>query len=343
MIYTVTGKEKADTVDWVAVGRPEEIIISPGHTEPILFSGIDGANKKVVIRGGSVTVPSNLSYGLKFDNCRNFRLTGTHVKGGNIGITCEKRSTDFEIDHCEVSGTGFAGIMAKDDGEKRTDPNPFVMQNVSIHHNYLHDTGGEGVYIGNSSYLKGHDLKHVHVFKNTFKNTGLESIQLGNCIEGAKIYKNTIDNYGTKNEKFQNNGVQVGEGTGGLCYRNVIRSGTGNGIIVLGIADNIIHGNVILYAGENGIYCDDRISLGTGFKFTGNIIVKPKVDCFGIQANKGLQNEITNNLFVLPGSFGVMPTRDSFLNKGTDVIVKESDNLRSMDEQLAGFLIAKYS
>lgn len=325
----------------------DTILLSSRNTysQPLHFIGV--RNCEITVDGPvNISVSKDLSYALKFDDCKNFWLTGVNkrlkLSGGNIGIAIEKRSTDFEIEHVEVSDCGFAGVMAKDDSAKRTDADPFVMRNVKIHHCKIERTGGEGLYIGNSSYLKGHDLENVELYSNTFKDTGWDSIQLGNCIKGASIHDNTIDNYGTKNERFQNNAIQLGEGTGGLCFRNIIRKGTGNGIIVLGLGDNNVYDNVILNAGENGIYCDDRVTPGPGFKFIGNIIVSPRVDCIGIFANKGLLNEARNNQLVLPGSFGVMPTRDSFLNKGADVLVKDVNNLRSRDEQLAGFLLAKF-
>lgn len=345
MSYTVPSH--SNIVDFTEIGSPDSIILSAKniYSKPLRFLNLRDC--EITVDGPvTVTVPKEFSYNFKFENCKSFRLAGDDqlkLSGGNIGVAIEKRSSNFWIDHVTIVDSGFAGIMAKDDSAKRLDLEPFVMRNMKIYKCTIERTGGEGVYIGNSSYLKGHDLEDVEIYSNTFKDTGWDSIQLGNCIKGASIHDNVIDNYGTRNERFQNNAIQIGEGTGGLCFRNTIRKGTGNGIICLGIADNNVYDNVILNAGENGIYCDDRVSIGMGFKFIGNTIVKPRVDCLKIEANKGLQNEVRNNLLVLPGSFGILPTRDSFINKGADVIVKDVNNLRSRDEQLAAFILAKFA
>lgn len=346
MTYTVTAG--TNKVDWVAIGSPDEIIIPVGHTTPLHFIGIRGSrNNPVFIYGGSVTVPLTNSYGIKFDNCQNFKLR-TSVKGGHIGISVEKKSTDFELDTCEVSGTGFCGVMAKDDTAPR---GTFTMQNISIHDCFVHDCGltkeGDGKYKGEGLYIGGtaatsHDLRNVKVFRNRILNTKWDGMQVGQGIEGVEIHHNRIENYGLAKEPVQSNGIQIGNRTGGECYENLIMNGSGNGIIVLGDATNIVYRNMIISAGENGIFCDDRESVGTGFKFMDNVIVSPKLDCLKIQANKGLLNEARDNVFIRPGSL-VIPGRDNFVNKGSDVILKETNNLRSMDGSLAAFLIAKYS
>lgn len=349
MTYTITGKEPKDVIDWVAVGRPEEIVIPEGHAEPINFVNILGSKfDPIIIHGGTVTVPINLSFGVKFDNSRFFLFTGTRVVGGNLGVSCDKKTSDFELAHLEVSFSGFCPIMCKDDGSQR---GAFTMENVSIHHCTVHDSGqtkhadgeykGEGMYIG-STAPNGHDLRNISIFNNVIFNTKWDGLQLGQGVEGCEIFNNVISNFGTANKEPQNNGLQIGNRTGGKCYNNTIKRGSGNGIIVLGDATNEIYDNKILEVGGNGIFCDDRESVGKGFNFTRNIIVSPGLDCIKIMANRGLLNSIHHNRLIRPGSFGV-PKRDAFINKSPDSLVDDYENQRSMDEALASFLIAKYS
>lgn len=117
------------------------------------------------------------------------------------------------------------------------------------------------------------------------------------------MYSNRVENYGTENAYNQNNGIQIGVGTGGLCYNNLIKSGTGNGLIVLGLADNIVHDNVIVNAGAAGIYCDNRYSPGPGFQFINNTIVNPKTDGIRIYAEYNWNNVVINNIIANPGAY----------------------------------------
>jgi hypothetical protein len=275
--------------------------------------------------GGTATLnATGLSYALKFSNSRYFRLTGGNISstygvkiiGGHIGIALESLSTNFEVDHIEVGNSGFAGIMAKTDPtcDNATIRGNFLMTNVSLHDNYVHDCGGEGFYIGNSFYKSGmntscgtrlpHEIHYLKLFNNKVRNAGWEGIQVGCATKGAAIYDNYVENSGAKNVASQNNGVQLGEGTGGAFYNNFIKGAFGNGLIILGLGDNMVHNNIIANAGASGIFCDDRVTTGTGFKFINNTIVNPKQDGIRLYADVAtLSNVIINNIIVNPGSY----------------------------------------
>jgi hypothetical protein len=236
------------------------------------------------------------------------------------------------VDHVEVFNVGFAGIMAKTDPtcDDATIRGNFTMHDISLHHNYVHDTGGEGFYVGNSFYNEGvnntkcgvrmpHAIEGVKIFNNVVKNSGWEGIQVGSATVGAAIYNNTIENYGTKNVNNQRTGLQIGEGTGGLCYNNYIKSGPGNGMVVLGLGDNVIHDNVIVNAGSHGIFCDERYTPGPGFKFLNNTIINPSLDGIRLYADLVPMNVIMNNIIVKPGSYGTYAaprtTADAYVYK----------------------------
>lgn len=292
----------------------------------LIFRNIVGTpDNPIIIRncGGIARVNgTGLAYAIKTENSKDFRITGGNdhdvygisITGGRMGITLDRLSTNFEVDHVEVLDAGFAGIMAK------TDPNcddatirgNFVMEKVFFHHNYIDGAGGEGFYVGNSFYegmnrdcglRLPHEIHIVKIFKNIIKNPGREGIQLGCATRGAKVYDNIIENYGVANLRHQNSGMQLGSGTGGICYNNLIENGTGNGLIVLGLGDNVIYNNVIVNAGDLGIFCDERISPGPGFKFINNTIINPKTDGIRIYAEKVPMNVIRNNVIVNPGAY----------------------------------------
>ncbi len=321
----------------------------------IHFKNLTGTSSNpIVIRncgGTAVLNGTGMSYGVKFDNCKYFRFTGGGTTGqygikitsGHIGLSAEYLSTNFEIDHVEASGAGFAGFMAKTDPtcDAATWRGNFTMYNVSIHDNYVHNTGGEGMYIGNSFYDSGvktscgtkypHEIHSVKIFNNRVAYSGWESIQVGCATVGADIHDNTIENYGTKNVTSQNNGVQIGVGTGGKFYKKFINKGTGNGLIVLGIADNLIHDNIIANAGAHAIFCDDRVTTGTGFKFFNNTLINPKLDGIRLYADHVEMNVVINNIIVNPGSYTTYTyprkSQDAYIYKlSSSVKVQASNN-----------------
>lgn len=315
----------------------------------------------IIIRnfGGQVRIVADDKWhAIKTEKSKYFRITGgtvsgqygIHVEGGEMGLKLDGLSTNFEVDHVEVANSGFAGIMAKTDPtcDDATIRGNFTMYDVSLHDNFIHDTGGEGFYVGNSFWdgmdrtcgkRLPHEIKGLKIYNNIVKNTGWEAIQVGCAIEGSEIYNNAIENYGTVNKQHQNNGIQIGIGTGGLVYNNLIKKGTGNGMIVLGTGDNIIYNNIIVDAGSNGVFCDERYTPGEGFKFVNNTIVNPAKDGIRLYAEKVPMNTIINNIIVNPGTYGSYrysrTNDDAFVYLSSkNIRIKKSNNLfaKSVDE-----------
>lgn len=318
-------------------------------------------DKPFIIRncGGPVkVVATNKWHAIKTGNSKHFRITGgsapgvygIHVQGGEMGLKLDGLSTNFEVDHVEISNQSFAGIMAKTDPtcDDATIRANFTMYEVSLHDNYVHDTGGEGFYVGNSFWdgmdrecgkRLPHEIKGLKIYDNIVNNTGWEAIQVGCAIEGAEIYNNTITNYGTVNRQYQNNGIQIGSGTGGLVYNNLVKNGPGNGLIIMGTGDNVIYNNIIVNAGSNGIFCDERYTPGEGFKFINNTILNPKNDGIRLYAELVPMNTIVNNIIANPGSYnsyqGNRTTDDAFVylvNSDVNVIMDNNLFVQSVDE-----------
>ena len=294
----------------------------------LLFRNIVGTVENPIIikncDGTAIVDGTGLAYSIKTEYSKYFRITGgdannsygIKVTAGHIGISLDKLSTNFEVDHVEVQNVGFAGIMAKTDPtcDDATIRGNFLMKNVNIHHNYVHDTGGEGFYVGNSMWDGAntscgprlpHEIHNLRIWSNIVKNSGWDGIQVGCASRGARIYNNSIENYGMLNIAGQRNGMQLGGGTGGYCYGNLLNQGTGNGLIVLGLGDNIIYNNIIVDAGESGIFCDERNTPGPGFQFINNTIINPKHDGIRIFAELVPMNVIKNNIIVNPGNYSL--------------------------------------
>lgn len=317
------------------------ICLKAGNTyKNIVFRNIRGtADAPIIIRncGGTVTLNgAGTGCTLKTENSQYFRITGgsgttygIKISGGHQGMQLEKLSSDFEIDHLEIANTGFAGIMAKTDPtcDNATIRGNFVMRNVSFHHNYIHHTGGEGFYVGHTFYVKGvstscgvrypHIIEGVKIYNNVVQYSGWEAIQVGSSPKGLEVYNNRIENYGVKNVQYQNNGVQFGEGAPGKFYGNLIKSGPGNGLIIMGNAENFAYNNVIINAGQDGIFCDERTAIGAGFKFINNTIINPGKNGISVYAEMVPMNIVQNNIIVNPGYF----TRYVYPRTGNDAYV----------------------
>lgn len=278
--------------------------------------------------GGQVEIGDpTWHYGCVIGKSAHFILTGTgdpqYEYGIRINQTKEGASglaigaSDFDVNHIEVSHTGFAGIMAKIDPNCDTGSwqEHFLMQNVSFHHNYVHDTGGEGMYIGFTGSAKNmncdgkelliqpHNIENIKVYKNKIENTGWDGIQVARAVKNCEIYDNQVLQYGIKNENWQKAGIVIGGGTTGKLYNNIIHTGTGGGIHVFGAGENLIYNNIIIDAGEDGIYCrnlyqDEEKKFG--YVFINNTIIHPKRYGFKAQNLPNPINRFYNNLIIQP-------------------------------------------
>lgn len=341
--------------------RPGSVICLKSGTnyKNLKFTNLNGtASKPIIIKncGGKVTINTSATFAIKTNASRHFRITGSgdrryehgiELRGASsLGLTLDLLSTDFEVDHLEIHRVGFAGIMAKTDPKcgKPYNRGQFTMRHVKIHDNYIHDTGGEGIYLGNSFYAKGrksscgtlmpHEVHNAKIYNNTIKHTGWDGIQIGSATRGCEVYNNTVENYGTKGNNTHGNGIQLGEGTGGKCYNNTIKNGKHSGIIALGMGDNLIFNNLIINPGEFGAFIDSRppASSGDGFKFVNNTVINPRQNGVRIYAKQSnLRNKVKNNILV-GGSEAVRLLHSGITN------TQVANNFETRDINKVGFV-----
>jgi hypothetical protein len=364
--YTVQPSEWF--VDGKDIAAGAVICIPAGTRGALLLKNFKGTAEKpiaIINKGGKVTfnVDAKSSYAFKTQNCQYFKIMGNgdaavkygfDVSGGNISMTMDDLSSDFEIANVEVRNSGFAGIMAKTDPtcDVATQRGHFIMKNVSIHDNYVHQTGGEGFYIGNSFYADGvslecgkvlpHDVTNIKLYNNLVDSTGAEGIQVGSAISGCEVYGNTVIHPGISPfAAAQNNGIQIGEGTGGKCYNNLVKGAPGNGIIVLGLGDNVVYNNIIINSGEHGIFADSRYTPGPNYQFINNTIIKTGRDGIRLNSATILMNTVINNVIVSPGSGQYVKTNNSGVKltasnnyTGTDVSAVKFKNYSADDFHL---------
>ncbi|WP_240163684.1 right-handed parallel beta-helix repeat-containing protein [Spirosoma taeanense] len=316
---------------------------APGN--PITFVNCDG----LVDLNSTQTTQS----GLNVQASRYFRITGTgdsrypygiKVSGTGKDATAMNilaKSSDCEIDHVEIASAGFAGIMVKTDPkcDPLTQRGGFIMYNVKIHENYVHDTKGEGFYIGHSNWGNGvylncdgtqitvypHEIIGLELYNNITDHTGAEGIQFS-CSIDAQVHHNTVTYAGVSPFGVnQDNGVQIGGGTSGRFYNNVIQYSQGDGISMLGHrGPNYIYNNLITNSGINGIYIDNRTGTLTG----PDVVVANNTIITTADGGIRFYNETNNNYAYNNAIAGVTYTKSITTTNNSFPLIK-ANNLMS--------------
>eukprot|EP01064_Diplonema_japonicum_P028074 TRINITY_DN423_c0_g1_i1.p2 TRINITY_DN423_c0_g1~~TRINITY_DN423_c0_g1_i1.p2 ORF type:complete len:398 (+),score=153.42 TRINITY_DN423_c0_g1_i1:49-1194(+) len=266
----------------VAKAKGGDVVCFEGGSRgPINIRNVVGEEgAPIVVRNckGAV-VTTQYHYSISVERSRYLRITGTgdaaveygFQLGGTLGAGT--MTSDIEIDHVEVKGASFAGLMLKTDPtcDPATWKENFEMANVKVHDNYIHATGdGEGMYIGYTAYERTlecngvptvvypHDMRGLVVENNVLKDLGADGIQVSKCLPGCRVENNLIEKYGQRPfaHSWQNNGIQV-NGEAVVVAHNRVVQGSGNGLIIFGSGHKVLS-NTVIGAGGNGMFCDSR-------------------------------------------------------------------------------------
>ena len=287
----------------------DRVCVTAGEREFLRFQHLTGtAEAPIVILncGGLVRIHNTVhAYALVFeDDSRFFHLTGTgdpaltygfeisapdREPWPGVGLWLQGRSTNYEVDHVEVHDTGFAGVMSKTDPfcDGSADQGSFTQRDVWFHHLYVHDTTGEGFYIG-STQSNGHtitcdDQQEVHqphflegiaLTDSRVERTGWDGVQVGMARERCTVARNVIVDVGNEGVDQQQQGLQIGSFSACEIAANVLVDGPTNGIFVLEADDTWVHDNVVSNFAGDGIYANvrDRFT-GVSYRFHFNTIV----------------------------------------------------------------------
>ncbi|TKC97149.1 right-handed parallel beta-helix repeat-containing protein [Polyangium fumosum] len=346
--------------------KPGDVVcVMAGDYEYIRFREIRGTEEApVVVKncGGVVNVRNlDRAYSVDFQgSSHHFHLTGTGEAGveygfrvsapdkepyPGVGLWFLDKSTDYEVDHIEVYDTGFAGVMSKTDPlcDGSADQDKFIQKNVHLHHLWVHDTGGEGFYVGSTQgaghtitcngqqevrmphFLEGIEIDHCLV-----EDTGWDGAQVGMAHEGCSVHDNIIRRVGGEMVQYQWMGLQIGGPSKCDIRRNIISDGPVNGIFVFGANDTTVADNVVLRFGETNIYANIQNNPGpVSYRIAHNTLVgfgKAAVQVFGDKIEGAFAY---NNLVVGP---------TSAIGAGNDVGWKAEGNLFVPTVAEAGFV-----
>lgn len=330
------------TVDGDELGYApgDRVCVTAGEREFLRFSHLSGSAEapiEIINCGGLVRIHNTeRAYALVFeDDSRHFHLSGTGDPAltygfeisapalepyPGVGLWLLGRSTDYEVDHVEIHDTGFAGVSAKTDPlcDGSADQGTFTQRDVSFHHMYVHDTTGEGFYIGStqangqaitcdgaSEVHQPHFLEGVRLTDNLIENTGWDGAQIGMAREGCVVARNVIRNVGLEGVEFQQQGLQIGSFSKCEIHRNRLENGPTNGIFVLEADDTWVHDNVVVGFAGDGIYANvrDRFE-GVRYRFHHNTIVGSGEDALQVFGGGLGPSEALSN-FVVGGGAGI--------------------------------------
>ena len=315
------------------------ICIQSGTYGSFLWENIEGSEENPIIVkncGGQVIIDSKGDYAWKWRSSKYFKILGNSESDVQYGFkvstansfffSMEYFTTNFEIAHVEVVGngsaeedgySGFAGIGIKTspyvDCEFFKEKDAWTMEDISIHDNYIHKTGGEGIYAGHGFHqgrqesncpdgviTYPHAIHNLHIYNNRIEDVGFDGIQIKNSTKNALVHDNTIFNYGVHNHAAHNEGMLIGESTEGKFYNNRVEKGTGHGMQINAYGNSAFYNNVIIGAGNNGVYLNNQSAAfenkeGT-FKFFHNTFVNMGTNAFESFTPQDIV--LRNNLFV---------------------------------------------
>jgi len=362
----------------------QTVCLAAGQRGPLKIRNFAGTADKPITfinSGGRVVINSSSWYGIMIENSQHLRLTGSGsqekygikiAKSGQHGIRAGWKSSDFEIDHVEVSNVASIGIHAQTvgvcsdgstndydydrDGKERGDLDDvvnrsnFVQHNTILHDNYLHQIGTEGVYLGNSHYgqeessscASGSEkilnpvLKGVHIYNNRVEETGWDGLQVGSAIEECSIHHNFIYRDSLANRESQQSGIMNNPGSVCDIYSNFIKDGGSRGIYIQGNGGNQVYNNMIIDPSQS--HSSSGITVGGSNRggdmaIYNNTILNPAEKGINYRNGSGTNNVIDNNLIINPGD-GANQAIDT--NDRTNVEV--GDNYVTMQVGEVGFV-----
>ncbi|NRB62048.1 MAG: cadherin repeat domain-containing protein [Saprospiraceae bacterium] len=136
---------------------------------------------------------------------------------GESNLYIGDQASHFEIDHIEVSDGGFAGLLIKEENGTQD------MDQVYLHHLYIHDIGSEGIYLGSTQRDPQHMFHDLIIENCVIVRTGSEALQTGQLGDGCLIRNNVL--WGALDwidpfQRFQDNTIQFTTREGGIRVEN---------------------------------------------------------------------------------------------------------------------------
>jgi len=270
--YTINNSTITQTTGFTPVGTlagGDVLIIPSSWTNHLYFLDITGASGNPITITNPPTTKISITEtmtvspwgSISFARCKYMVLDGSNYLPETYGIYLENgyfglrlyQTEDIEIKYAEINSIALSGIQSQNGDWTQLDD----VENVIIHHNYIHDIATEGIYLGSSDFTPSTkpSYKDCKIYSNIINNCGWDGIQLGAADQGTnEIYKNRVDNCGTADVFGQDYGIIMNPYSKGNVYQNMVIGSNGSGIQISGTCGDIeIHDNVVIDSGRIGI------------------------------------------------------------------------------------------
>lgn len=198
---------KGDVYDWIAIANTS----SGTAKDPIVITNYGGQveTHQLVIRGmrhfkltgrydpanktGNINFPGHANgyaytqgkYGFfinsKWQSTDAFLLEISGLTTGGVSNS----TSDYEVEFIESGNGGYTNAF-------KYNSQTGIVDNVKIHDNYIHDTGGEGIYLGNTDDPQAQVFRNLQIYNNRILRTGLDALQANNIVDGSSIHNNVL-------------------------------------------------------------------------------------------------------------------------------------------------------
>jgi hypothetical protein len=313
------------------------ICIRAGAHDQMAFRGFEGSSAApltFINCGGVATFTHSTSNAaLGFIGSRYFRVVGTGAvattrgivitTSGNSdanGVEVSQGSSDFELAYLEISAAAYAGIVARTNVSCELHRATFAQSNTFIHHNVVHDTKGEGLYVGGSHWNEADlvaatpsrcgaagtlmcngtcvfepELHGVRIYENRTDRTGAEGLQISSAFGDiddsdrridwdTEIHDNVVSNADQVVGVYNSAGMAFEAGTTGRFYRNRVEgtapTGAYGSMFIMGPGHIAVFNNVIVGGTEVGLVIQDNNAGAKNGPFT---IVNNTIVATGMQ------------------------------------------------------------
>lgn len=331
------------------------ICFPAGTSRSFVFRGVEGSAEapytftncggvaRIALPAGEVggRVP------LKFSGSHHLRVVGVGsaderglvlasgaTTDGNHALELSEGCSDVEVAFVEIESSNYAGIAARTDVSCAHHRESFVQANTFIHDVLVHDTTGEGFYVGGSHWRAPihlerseitcgefgtgtvmcdgtcrfeSELHGVRIYRNRVERTDADGIQLSSARsdpEGAwdtEVWGNVVIDPATGDSPYNSGGITIQSGTSGRIHHNVvIGSGAFAGLNVSGLGHFVVYDNVVADSAFVGIVLqdDDAGALLGPFVVVGNTVSGAGEEGIYVFTEHTVGNILAGNLVV---------------------------------------------
>jgi hypothetical protein len=305
--------------------HPGDTLVIPQLAGGAVYSNIEldtimgtaGCPITIINSGGIVPITQMRlgASGARTKTCSYFKITGTGVPGitygFHFGVLQTGVASHYQVDSVEASGhdNGLFFHINPDTSVKRTVYPNFVNDSVHIYRCYIHNTNGEGFYIGHT-YPSGDPysggfvpirMRRVEIDHNICDSTGWDGIQLSNAQDGCSIHDNIVTHFGRADAGAQRAGIIGGANSKVRIFNNTVQLGTGNGIQGFGYDTLEVDHNTIDHVGNT---LDDGCSGCLGEQ---SIFIKAQLN---IETRAKQYVYVHDNNIISPRTKGIIQTNN---------------------------------